>query len=526
MLSRLSLGLVAVGLLLWARSAHAEDCGASPPEMRPPATQVLWGDEPHYRPLLNFELAPKCMRLEIPVSAAASGEVATRIPLDSAGNVLPKSRSFRPRFRLGARFDSGQAWLPIVLHGEYEHDLPTGTLQPDVPFEGRGYAGAGGIDHELRQAFVRISLGRYAHLGVGWMTSHWGLGLVANDGAHGWQPGSGRFSDPRSGDRVLRAQLATGPHTDAGLFAAVNADLLDGDWLTDDDVLLPGDRAMQVSMAAIAGRGRPNGAGIYGVARHQETPNGAATDVFAGDLYLHAGAELGKVKLALEAEAVVVAGTTELAPSTDFPEHDVLQLGAALRGTLDAGRVASVFDVMYASGDQNLDDGVQNAFKADPNYEMGLLLFRHVLANQSARAVFTAGDPELVGIPANDLDRIPTRGSATNTLALFPRLRIRPIAGLEFYFGPLFALAAKPPADPLNTRVAGGSARNALGGAPGRYLGTEVDAGVRYRVNIAGSEITAGIEGGSFRPGSALQHADGTLMDPVHGARMMLDAKL
>ncbi len=494
--------------------------------MHPPAAQVLSGTASHYQPLVAFDLAPECMRMDLHFGGALRGELTAPIAIDSSGSTLPASRSLSPRFRLGARFDSGRAWLPIILHGEYEHDLPTGTLQTDRGFEGQGYPGANGLDHELRKAFVRVSLGHYAHLSAGWTTSHWGLGLVANDGAHGWQPGSGRMSDPRSGDRVLRAQLATGPHTNAGLFAAVNADLLDGDWLADDDVLLPGDRAMQVSFATIAGRGKLHGGGLYGVIRHQETPSGAATDVFAGDLYLHTGVVLGTLKLTLEAETVVVTGTTELAPSNDFPEHDVLQFGAALRGSVDAGKVATVFDVLYASGDQNLDDKAQNAFKADPNYDMGLLLFRQVIASQTARGAFTAGDPDLVGVPANDLDRIATRGSASNTFAFFPRLRVRPLTGLELYMGPLFALAAQPPIDPFNTRITGGSARNALGGIPSRYLGTELDAGVRYRMIIGGSEITAGLEGGTLRPGSAFQRLNGTRMDNVHGARFMLDAKL
>ena len=40
----------------------------------------------------------------------------------------------------------------------------------------------------------------------------------------------------------------------------------------------------------------------------------------------------------------------------------------------------------------------QNAFRMDPNFEVGLLLFRHVLAAQTGRAPVTAGDPTLVGV--------------------------------------------------------------------------------------------------------------------------------
>ena len=75
-------------------------------------------------------------------------------------------------------------------------------------------------------------------------------------------------------------------------------------------------------------------------------------------------------------------------------------------------------DFIYASGDQNFDDHQQNAIKIDPNFESGLLLFRHVLAAQTARGPITAGDPNLVGSPSENLDRFPTRRSISNTYSL------------------------------------------------------------------------------------------------------------
>jgi hypothetical protein len=227
-----------------------------------------------------------------------------------------------------------------------------------------------------------------------------------------------------------------------------------------------------------------------------------------------------------EAESALIVGETELGPTADFPVHDVLQFGAALRANLDAGIVGSVVDFVYASGDQNLDDDAQNGFKADPNFEVGMMLFRQVLADQSARSASTAGDPTLVGLPSEDLDRLPTRGSVTNTAALFPRVRVRPIAGLELYTGPLVAWTVVPIADPLNTRVAGGQPRNHLGGEGGLHLGTEWDLGVRYRALFWGAELTGGAEAGILKPGSALVKADGTSMDLVHGGRLMIDIRL
>ena len=157
---------------------------------------------------------------------------------------------------------------------------------------------------------------------------------------------------------------------------------------------------------------------------------------------------------------------------------------------------------------------------------MGLLLYRHVLGAQTARGQFTAADPALVGVPSAGSERIPTQGSPTNTFAVFPRLRLRPIDGLEAYGGPLVAFSAVPLLDPFNSRLGGGPARNALDGEPSNYLGLEWDAGVRYRANMHGSELTVGAEGGVLFPGGALVRADGTDLGTVLGLRGMLGYRL
>ncbi|HYD47270.1 MAG TPA: hypothetical protein VEB21_02925, partial [Terriglobales bacterium] len=177
-------------------------------------------------------------------------------------------------------------------------------------------------------------------------------------------------------------------------------------------------------------------------------------------------------------------------------------------------------------GDQNFDDDEQNAFRVDPNFEFGLLLFRHVLAAQTGRAPITAGDPELIGRPVPDLDRIPTRGGPTNTIAFFPRGWIRTQDGLEVYGGPLFAFSEVDNADPFNSRLEGGEPHNFLGGNPGPFYGVELDAGLRYRTLLFGTELTMGLEGGVLFPGNAFRQLDGTRMTEVLGVRAMVDYRL
>jgi len=232
--------------------------------------------------------------------------------------------------------------------------------------------------------------------------------------------------------------------------------------------------------------------------------------------------DLDSARVTLGTEMALITGTTQLGPSPDFEEHDIMQFGAAFQAGLDLGELGANLDFLYASGDQNLDDGTQHGFRADVNYHMGILLFRHVLAAQSARGAVTAADTTLVGVPAEDLDRIPTQGRIGNTIAIFPRIRYRPIDGLEAYAGPLFAFAAASNLDPFNTRLGGGAPHNSLNAPGGSYLGTEYDLGVRYRAQISGALLDVGAEGGILQPGDALSREDGSSMGSVYGGRVLV----
>jgi hypothetical protein len=487
---------------------------------------VLVGKRERYRPFAHFEFGDQCMRLQVPASLAITLEGASAIPVDRYGSEYDPGLSMGPRFRIGGRFDTGYEIEPLSLRLEYEHDLITGYLNGDPELSGSGFPNQHGLEHQLRKGFARATFGTSAQISLGYQTSHWGLGLIANDGDHGWQPGTARFSDPRGGDRLFRALISTGPHTDAALFAAVGGDLLDGDFLSDDDVLLPGDHGVQLVGAVTVGFGQPHSVGAYIVRRHQETLDGRLTDVWVVDVTGRTNVDLGSSHLFVEAEGALITGTSELAQSVDHPEQVVLQFGGALRAGLDTGMIGWVVDMLYASGDQNVDDPEQNAFKADPNFEMGLLLYRHVLGAHTARGAATASDLTLVGVPSAGAERIPTRGGATNTVAIFPRLRLRPVDGLEAYGGPLVAFSVVPLLDPFNSRLGGGLARNALDGSPSNYLGLEIDAGLRYRAIMHGSELTAGIEGGTLFPGGAFVAADGSDMGTVLGLRGMLGYRL
>ena len=491
------------------------------PADTPAPAKVVAGKARDYEPLLRF--TPRGTLLQADFLLAGRAERVGAFPVDRDGTRHGMGVTLAPMLRAGVRIDSGKLIAPVNVRLEYEHDLPTGFVTQKEAVEGQEMPGTQPIEDQLRKLYGRVSLGPYLHVGGGFMTNQFGLGLLANDGAQSsWTPGSARFADNRGGDRVLRGFLGTGPLTSLGLTATVAFDEVQA-----DDVMLPGDSALQAIGTVSIGHGKPWGAGVFVVHRWQDTATGERTEVTVVDMAARYARVLESVSLSVEGELAIVTGETTLAPTPEFPVHDVLQVGGALRAAARFRGAGGVVDILYASGDGNPDDQTQTAFRADPNFETGMLLYRHVLAAQTGRAAATAADLELVGVPSPGLERVPTRGSPTNTLAVFPRAYVRPVDGLEVYGGPLLAWSAAPLSDPLNTRTAGGGVpRNAFGGAPGDFLGVELDVGVRYRMLFWGSELTLGVEGAGLLPGDAFVGADGTGMGGVFGGRALLQYRL
>lgn len=510
---RRSVLLLAVALLLTGVQQRAY---ADPPKL----AAILLGDVDTYTPISTVTEGPFTLR--VPASYRNRFESVNRFPMDRYGTRIEQNFEWLPEVRVGAQLESSFEKFPVHLFAEYEQDLTTGTAV-GAPNQA-GYHLPNGIelDAQLRKGYLRADLGKYFVMAGGYMMSHWGMGLLANDGAHGWLPGSARFSDPRYGDRVLRGYVGTQPLTDYGLVLRVAYDDV-----VDDDVLLEHDTATQWIFSARAGSEQKTAAGIYVVYRQQDSSVRRGFDVWAIDFtasHVLSVSDIGILTLATE--NVIVTGDTRLAPTPDLPRKDILQFAHTLDLRLDCGGYGGVLSFLYASGDQNFEDKDQNAFKADPNFEFGLLLFRQVLAAQSGRAPIIGGDPGLTGRPVPDLDRIATSGSPTNTIAFFPRGWIRTQDGLEAYGGPLIALSEVNEADPFNTRLAGGAPRNFLGGNPSNFYGVELDAGVRYRTMLFGTELTTGIEGGVLFPGNAFLQLDGTRMGEVLGVRAMVDYRL
>jgi hypothetical protein len=453
--------------------------------------------------------------LEVPLQLALRGEGVSSFAVDRDGNMFQSGLAASPVLRLGLRFE-----LPrplgegTSLVAEYEHDLPTGTWTGATPLPGEGLPNSTDVTTQLRKGWARLSLG-LLHVGAGVMTSHWGLGLVANDGDHGWTSGSARFSDPRGGDVVLRAFVSSGPLTDAEAIVSLAFDRA-----YRDDVLVDDDTAYQLAASAVVGDERRR-AGLIVSHRRQSTVDGRELRASLLDATARWAKRLGDAELTLEAEAALTLGTTTLGASREIPKLDVLQLGAALRASFAYDSLGAVLDVLYASGEPNTYDDQATGFRTDPNFETGLLLFRYVQAAHTGRGYGRATDPQLVGAPAAGIERWPTRGGLTNALVFFPRVWALLPFGPEVYGGVLVALAPETNIDPFNTSLAGGARRNALDLAAGGYWGTELDLGLRYGLDAGGVALAFGAEGGVLFPGSALGDTAA-----VYGGRLIASARL
>ena len=146
-------------------------------------------------------------------------------------------------------------------------------------------------------------------LEAGLQTSHWGLGLLANDGAHGVA-----FGREDQGDTVLRLQAATMPIEGMPLVVVLSADRVYADDLA---VWLEGQAAYQGSLALLY-RG-PTTAGIYGVIRHQkEADRARSTTVGVVDVYAAVPLVEGDTALVLSFEGAGVFGQTSRALPRGF----------------------------------------------------------------------------------------------------------------------------------------------------------------------------------------------------------------
>lgn len=476
------------------------------------------------RPLLHYG-QPSGFNVELTGSLRASFTGLQPFATDRDGTQLSPT-PFETRVRLA----------PVVRYSNLslvgEVDVVTGALAglPGEELRLGASAHPAMAPMDLRQLYLEYRGPTFSVRG-GQQTSHWGLGMVANNGAQDTAPGE--FGDAHYGDLTYRAALAGRPlYSLGGPFRAIEP-IIAVDLVVRDDTAdyRKGDRALQGVMALRFNVDPDRNFGVYAVYRQQRadgvTDGGRSTDAFivdaSGRWRWANDRRDSERKLAFE--AAFITGKTTLIRSDTAPSLDLQQFGAAVKGSVRLRSWEGYMDVGYASGDQNPYDDRLDSFRFDPDYRAGLILFQEVMGWQSARTWARATDPAIIGFPPEGSDLLPTRGAITGAAYLFPRVRKGLREWLDVYGGPLFAVTTASMVDAFNTRVAGGTPRNALDGTPGRYLGTEIDLGLQARMKpVRGMGLTATVEAGYFVPGAAFTMADGTTLPPVAAARLRVGA--
>lgn len=479
--------------------------------------------------------AKKTLTFTPDLQARTAVGAVSEFSLDDAGNDYAEGAHmfgrvrWHPTFTLGKKQNVSIVGTVDFANGRWVPTRSGDPLIQQILDAGEPPQRYGMFIVDPRELYVQWTT-KYGQLRAGQMAFNWGLGLVANDGNNMDRYGDMKFGDDGIGSINERVLFATKPLARSGgpgkdLIVGIAADLVYRDPIAD---ITKGDLAGQgILVVRWEPSDKPgNWIGAYGAYRRQRSKSDG--DTISGDDDLEVGVfDLAGQGFRYFREDIAVLGAFELATiagrSTfargEFDSHRVLQAAAALRayvGNPDKWLLGA--DGGFATGDADPDDDELNDFEAAPGFTAGLLLFQYYRGWQTARTQIRAEDPELVGVAPNGTQYLSSRGTVTNTVFFQPKARWAFRENFELWGGPLIAGSAVPLVDAYTTRLNGGSPHNSLGGdSSRRYLGTELDLGLRGRYGFKNLWVQAGLQGGILFPGRAFENSAGARDKPIYG---------
>jgi hypothetical protein len=403
--------------------------------------------------------------------------------------------------------------------------IPCVQLQPNGDIADPNAYGYGLCPQDqlrIRRAYGDVAL-PFGVLRIGRQPIIYGTGVFGSDG----DGRANRWGFARQGNQVDRALFATKPleafkkptdrdktETNGLIFA------LGYDRIVTDQVYLRGDDVQQIFSALRFGAPKFADKGkdlaLQAFYAHRWDQQYASAINAMG---LRAAARYGPFYAGFDT-ALVLGQTREVSAAygllTNDPAVDqkIRQYGGRAVVRFEQPFYTAHLEAAYASGDadpQVRTPLTQFVFAEDAN--IGLLLFEHVLAFQTARAS-AAGTEVLrkLGATTFPSEAVATRGSFTNAKVIFPQMDVTPHKNVMFRVGAMFAWAAEPVVDPVTSlqRRDGNTIKDDLvnfaGGRPGSYYGTELDGRMRLRFM---DHFNFDLEGAILFPGDALQNADG-----------------
>jgi len=295
------------------------------------------------------------------------------------------------------------------------------------------------------------------------------------------------------------------------------------DYLVEDDVANPGDD-LQGFSAQLDFRWRdPRILGeIFGPMRFTATTTYRWDDRFNTSVFaLPLRLDVTLADFLFHGELSYITGTTrELSAGfgalsgSPVTDQDIKLTAARLVAEYALCPLTFRLEWGFAAGDDDPRTSTPLTITAWPrDTNLGLLLFEHTLAFQSARSA-AVGIENLRQVDSSSFPftEISTEGRVTNVNALFPQLFWDVVPELRLKAGVLLAWSAKKVVDPIQSLLRwdgdaiADDAVNYHGGRPGKYWGTEIDLGLEWRYK---SMFEVAVESAVLFPGNALQDENG-----------------
>jgi hypothetical protein len=416
------------------------------------------------------------------------GEVRTLVsglsdyPVDAEGTTVDQPVSVHQRVRLGAAFTLGSLELTTewdVLTGQVAGDTwGIDTTADERHRESLSALSLQGISPRKASVLGMSPIGQWE---AGLITSHYGLGMVANDGNHDPLFGRSDF-----GDRVFRVRNTTQPFGKNGVLMPVYLTVAIDRVLADDMArMADGQVAWQGILSAMYSVDDFS-TGSYMVYRTQREPVeegelDRTTQAALLDSTVSIPLAIGSAgwRLVLEAEAAAIVGATNRATSISSPSSVRINSGGATTRfrMLSPDEMATVhLRGGFASGDAEPDDGLSTTFTMDRDFDAGMVLFDEVLGSVDAATHALLSDPDHASSPPDGIDTLTAEGAVRSALYVQPAIEIHPIEMLDLRAGLVLAWSTSPIRQAFYSHRAGGVPFNHHNQPAGGYaLGKEVN---------------------------------------------------
>jgi hypothetical protein len=375
-----------------------------------------------------------------------------------------------------------------------------------------------------RRLAVKLNRAAFTFEG-GLISTHWGLGLLANDGAH--EPVFGRVDDA---DRAVRLRTTFRPLVTAKN-AGPNANKLNVslavDWGIEDDFGSFADRQLILQGIGSVIWNDPDAvtAGAYVVYRHQrELLVDRVTNAAVLDGYVRANVPAGEQghRLEVAIEAAGIAGTTDRTLTYGARDGMIALSGGLLmdgRFALPEDRFTVRLRTGLSSGDPNPDDRYTTTFAMDRNVNAGAVMFDQVRSGIELATWALLNDPENLGHPPDGIDGLVREGAIAGAGFVQPILQGKPLSWLEVRGGVALAWQNGPVLHPFYSARAGGSERTQHDTKPfdgniGMELNWAVDVSIPLPIGAPDPlKVEAVVQGAHARLGGAVAEVVG---DDIH----------